>query len=170
MDFASGRLIVDDDLAPIMRAVSRNVNLTCFIDCCHSGTISRLAVGATATSGGPDQRPRFVEPSAELIAEHRAFRAQRGAGRVTRRTTLREVLFAACQPWEVAWESQGQGDFTRLAAARLRAAAGQVTNEAFCADVAAAFGEDPRQRPLLTCAAAARRKTLLASRSWWPEA
>jgi hypothetical protein len=163
VDFANGRLIIDDDLAPIMQSLGKDVNLTCFIDCCHSGTISRLAVGATATARGPDERPRFVEASADVVAGHRAFRAGGLAARVTKRSALREVLFAACQPWEVAWESRGQGDFTRLAAPRLRDAAGQVSNEAFQAEVISAFGEDPRQRPLLTCATSARRKALLGS-------
>jgi len=162
VDFASGRLIIDDDLAPFMQGLGKNVNLTCFIDCCHSGTISRLALGAAPTSRGPDERPRFVEATDDLVAAHRAFRAQRDGGRGTPRTALREVLFAACQPWEVAWESQGQGDFTRRVAPRLRAATGHVTNEAFQAEVSAAFGEEPRQRPLLTCAPSARRKLLLA--------
>jgi Caspase domain/N-acetylmuramoyl-L-alanine amidase len=162
VDFASGRLIIDDDLAPFMQGLGRNVNLTCFIDCCHSGTISRLALGAAPTFRGLDERPRFVEATDDIVAAHRAFRAQSDDARGRPRTALREVLFAACQPWEVAWESQGQGDFTRRTAPRLRAALGHVTNEAFQTEVSAAFGQAPRQRPLLTCAPSARRKMLLA--------
>ena len=162
VDFATGRLIIDDDLAPFMQGLGRHVNLTCFIDCCHSGTISRLALGAAPTSRGLDERPRFVEATDDIVAAHRAFRAHSGDARAKPRIALREVLFAACQPWEVAWESQGQGDFTRQAAPRLRAASGHVTNEAFQAEVSAAFGQAPRQRPLLTCPPSARRKMLLA--------
>ncbi len=162
VDFASGRLIVDDDLAPIMQTLGRLVNLTCFIDCCHSGTISRLAPGAAPVPHGGDERARYVEPTAELIAAHRAFRAGLGVQRASGRTPLREVLFAACQPSELAWESKGQGDFTRRAAPLLLTSAGQISNQAFQSQVVTAFGASPRQRPMLTCAASARRKTLLA--------
>ena len=105
----------------------------------------------------------LLRAGADVIAQHQAFRAQGGVARVKRRAALREVLFAACQPWEVAWESRGQGDFTRLAAPRLREAAGHSTNDAFQAELIAAFGEDPRQRPLLTCTASARRESLLGA-------
>ena len=162
VDFAAGRLIVDDDLAPIMRAVGRQVNLTCFIDCCHSGTISRMGPGAAPAPPAGDERPRYVEATAELIASHRAFRRQLGGVRAVRAAPLREVLFAACQPSELAWESKGQGDFTRWAAPRLLSSAGRVTNEAFHVQVVKGFGAAPRQTPMLTCSATARRRILLA--------
>jgi hypothetical protein len=42
-DHVSGEYIVDDDLAALFMALPQGVNLTCFIDCCHSGTICRIA-------------------------------------------------------------------------------------------------------------------------------
>ena len=76
---------------------------------------------------------------------------------------MREVLFAACEPDEVAWESHGQGDFTRKAARLLPQAAGRLSNEEFQQAVSAALGPAPRQHPMLTCAPGARAHGLLAS-------
>jgi hypothetical protein len=160
VDFATGRLLVDDDMGPVMAAIPEGVNVTLFIDCCHSGTINRFSVRPPVPERGTD-RARFVVATADLIAAHREFRAA-SRGRRAPRPRVREVLFAACQPWELAWESQGQGDFTRKAVRRLRDVAGRITHEAFVEQVTAAFGPAPRQHPLLTCTPAARDHVLLA--------
>ena len=159
VDFASGRLLLDDDVGLVLATIPEGVNVTLFIDCCHSGTISRFSVRPPVPEGAG---VRFVAANDTLVEAHRTFRA--GLPRATRaaRPRMREVLFAACQPWELAWESQGQGDFTRKAVRRLREAAGQVTHEEFVQQVTAAFGPAPRQHPLLTCAPAARAHVLLA--------
>ncbi|MGZ5884248.1 MAG: caspase family protein, partial [Burkholderiaceae bacterium] len=44
-DFASGNLVIDDDMRIIFGNLPDGVNLTCFFDCCHSGTITRFAGG-----------------------------------------------------------------------------------------------------------------------------
>ncbi len=161
VDFAAGHLLVDDDVGLVMARIPEGVNVTLFIDCCHSGTVSRFSVRPPIPDGG-DDRVRFVPATAALVEAHRAFRATRPQPVRAARPRMREVLFAACQPWELAWESQGQGDFTRKAVRRLRDVASQITNEAFVEQVTAAFGPAPRQHPLLTCAPAARERVLLA--------
>ncbi len=163
VDFATGRLLVDDDVCAVMATIPEGVNVTMFIDCCHSGTINRFSVRPPVPAG-TDDRARFMPATDALIEVHRAFRASH-PGTPAARPRMREVLFAACQPWELAWESQGQGDFTRKAVRRLRDVAGQISHEAFVEQVTAAFGPEPRQHPLLTCAPAARSHMLLASQA-----
>ncbi|HEX7088428.1 MAG TPA: caspase family protein [Vicinamibacterales bacterium] len=154
VDYGDGRLLIDDDLAPVMDRVPPRVNLTCFIDCCHSGTSTRLALDAP-----DDERVRRLVLPPSVVAAHRRFRAGR---RKPPRRARPEVLFAACRPGELAWETGGHGDFTRKATARLRDAALIATNEEFNDQVAAAFGPAPRQHPTLTCTASAKRRRLLA--------
>src|SRR5262249_18578889 len=40
-DYDTGAFIIDDDVAEVFQSIPTGVNVTCFIDCCHSGTISR---------------------------------------------------------------------------------------------------------------------------------
>jgi hypothetical protein len=163
VDFATGRLLVDDDMGAVMATIPEGVNVTLFVDCCHSGTINRFSVRPPVPVPA-EQRARFMPATDALVEAHRAFRGHHPATRAAR-PRMREVLFAACQPWELAWESQGQGDFTRKAVRRLRDVAGQISHEAFVEQVTAAFGPEPRQHPLLTCAPAARSHLLLASQA-----
>jgi hypothetical protein len=138
IDYSSGALLLDDDLADAYRRVPDGVILTLFMDCCHSGTNSRFAPIDRARARG-DERRRFLELTAEVEAAHRRFRA---GARPTQPTTAEESLpgiihFAACLDNQFAYESAGQGHFTRIAAAALASAVGRGrTNEDFAADVA----------------------------------
>jgi hypothetical protein len=168
-DFATGAFVIDDDVAEIFRAIPEGVNLTCFIDCCHSGTISRFAIGAPPSSNtARDQRPRFLKATAEMKQAHLEFRRRIGASRAlgTRGPeTMKEVLFSACLPSEVAWESDGHGDFTLRATRLLLSGLGGVTHEEFQRRITEAFGAAPRQHPNLDCAPAARELGLLQPRA-----
>ncbi|HLL46352.1 MAG TPA: hypothetical protein VK399_06570, partial [Longimicrobiaceae bacterium] len=140
------------------------VNVTLFIDCCHSGTVSRFGVGTAAQgSGARDERPRFVVADPALKQAHLDFRARLGRGRARHRgpETMTEVLFSACLSSELAWESNGQGEFTLRATGELRRGVDGVTHEAFAERVRRAFGPRPRQHPELDCAPAARSRALL---------
>lgn len=167
-DFAAGAFLIDDDIGQIFGRVPRGVNLTCFIDCCHSGTISRFAVGRpTAASSRPDERPRFLVATPQMIEAHRQYRARFGVSRGSSAgsgglTRMREVLFTACLSSEVAWESGGQGDFTRRAIPVLRNGAGRVTHREFEQQVIAAFGTSPRQHARLYCDPACEHNILLS--------
>ena len=59
----------------------------------------------------------------------------------------REVLFSACRATEVAWESAGQGDFTRAALPLLASGVGSVSNRDFVRSVVEVFGQNRRQTP-----------------------
>jgi hypothetical protein len=134
------------------------VRITSFIDCCHSGTISRFGIGPAVdgTAAHYDERPRFLEADSQMIAAHLAFRGRSGAGRsAASRAAQRDVLFSACRSTEVAWESGSQGDFTRQATAILRGA-GNFTNGSLLERIQSAFGPSPRQHPELHPASAAQ--------------
>ncbi|MET0622739.1 MAG: caspase family protein [Pyrinomonadaceae bacterium] len=156
-DFDEGALLIDDDVAEVFAGLPDGVNLTCFFDCCHSGSISRFAVGVSEENEARARgaRPRFVPASPALQQAHAEFRRRQGkrglSGGSRGPDSMKQVVFAACLDSEVAWESNGQGDFTRVAAPLLRAAQG-LTNEDFSRAVVGKFGASPRQHPELDCA------------------
>lgn len=165
-DFASGAFLIDDDIGEVFKRLPAGVNLTCFIDCCHSGTISRFAVGSPAPDGAPDERPRFIVATPEMIAAHRQYRAGLGGTRAAAAgsgglSRMKEVLFTACLSSEVAWESEGQGEFTRRAIPVLRNGAGRISNRDFEQQVIQAFGANPRQHARLYCDVSREHNRLL---------
>jgi hypothetical protein len=167
-DTDTPKLLMDFDVAVIFNALPDGVNLTCFIDCCHSGTITRMLVGlAPERFTGVDERPRFISLTPDQIAAVQNYRA--GFGAVARGQTvggparMRDIVFAACQAQEVAWESNGHGDFTRLATGILANRFSGITNQGFWDSVVAAFGPNARQTPLLDCAPSAKTRLLLSS-------
>jgi hypothetical protein len=169
-DTNTPKLLMDFDVATIFNALPDGVNLTCFIDCCHSGTITRMLVGlAPEHFTGVDERPRFISLTPDQIVAVRNYRAAFGA--TSRGLTIggparmRDIVFSACQAQEVAWESNGQGDFTRHATAILTNGFSGITNQQFRDSVVAAFGPSPRQTPLLDCAPPAKSRALLISSS-----
>lgn len=140
IDYTSGALLLDDDLADVYRRVPDGAVLTLFMDCCHSGTNSRFAPIDRSGARG-DERRRFLELTADLEEAHRRFRARgRGPEPTTAEESLPGVIhFAACLDNQFAYESGGQGHFTRMAAAAIAAAAARgQTNESFANDVATA--------------------------------
>jgi Caspase domain/N-acetylmuramoyl-L-alanine amidase len=155
-DFADGAFLIDDDIREILSKIPDGVNLTCFFDCCHSGTGTRLAIGAAPGAGaGRDQRRRFIPASEAMKAAHRKFRETGGQSRSVGpggQDRMRNILFSACQPHEVAWESDGHGDFTVRATRILAAGIEGMTNQQFADRVIAEFGQGARQRPMLDSA------------------
>lgn len=164
-DFASGALLIDDDIGRIFAKLPDGVNLTCFMDCCHSGTISRFAMGGTASTRPRDgsEHMRFIPAGTQLIAAHRRYREAMGPQAAVARgeAPLREVVFSACLSHEVAWESRGQGEFTVRANQVLAKGMDSLTNGQFAAAVSAAFGPDPRQHAKLYGSSAAESRLLL---------
>jgi hypothetical protein len=171
-DFSQGRLLIDDDIRSAVAQLKTGVNLTCFIDCCHSGTITRAIVpGGRPSALPPGSRARYIPYSREISDRHRQFRTGGGTAleaRDTPRATpeseaaLKEVCFSACQPHEVAYETGGAGQFTTRAMTVL-ASGGSLTNIAFMEQVTAAFGARPAQHPYLDCAQEAKMLPLLGS-------
>jgi hypothetical protein len=167
VDFDGGELLIDDDLRAIFAALPDGVNLTCFFDCCHSGTITRMALGARPAPLVRGKRARFIQASRQLIDHYMARRQARSmpamravpAGGLE---TMREVVFSACLSSEVALESQGQGDFTRHALQVLAQENAGLSNGAFADLVTQAFGAAPQQHARLYSSDAGRMQALLA--------
>jgi hypothetical protein len=166
VDYDSGAFLIDDDIAAAVAELPEGVHLTFLLDCCHSGTGSRFAARAgPELLRGRNVRARFIPASSDMQAAHRRYRAQSAARSIaTARAgaTMREVTFAACQSQEVAYEVDGQGEFTRRALEILTTNVAPLTNAEFYERVLAAFGSGARQRPHLDCDVGARAARFLA--------
>jgi hypothetical protein len=166
IDYAEGRFLIDDDLAVAFDQVPPGVSMTVFTDCCHSGSITRFAVGTPPGSGDANEKVRFINTTPEMEAAHAAFRASLGGTRAAASRgaydRAREVLFCACRSTEVALESDGHGHFTTRATGVLAAGIAGLTNSEFQRRVISAFGPNPRQNPELHCAGELREQPLLA--------
>jgi pimeloyl-ACP methyl ester carboxylesterase len=155
-----GGIVLDDDIFEALRLLPAGAAMTAFIDCCHSGTMTR-ALGAPPLGAAPgDARPRFVRPTAEMQEAYQRMKQEKsrsGSG-VSRSLTgepgLIGVQFAACQDSEVAFESNGAGHFTSIATRLLPESRG-LTNRAFHDRLIADFGPGRRQTPNLYCEPAA---------------
>lgn len=166
-DFANGAFVIDDDIGEIFNTILAGVNVTCFIDCCHSGTISRFAVGTPpqAQTAFKGQRSRFIQPTNQVIEAHRRFRKRTGTRAIGSGgfDLMKEVVFSACLSIEVAYENNGQGDFTRYATQLIQQGIQGLSHEEFERRAIAAFGATPRQHPRLYCNATMRGGLLLQS-------
>jgi hypothetical protein len=163
VDFPTGGFLIDDDLRAIFAEIPAGVNFTCFFDCCHSGTITRLVGPAPMRATGA--KPRFIHATPEMLDAHKRFRAEMRFVPPAARgpATMREISFTACTDSQVALESAGHGQFTLNALGVLRKGIQGVTNAQFHQSVLAAFGSDAStQTPQLDCAPAAKALLLLA--------
>jgi len=162
-DFASGALLIDDDVAQLFSRIPDGVLLTCFFDFCHSGTATRLAVGTANVGANATSRARFIPADARLIRAHEEFRKDsRSKTSVVNRGPdfMREVVFSACRPDQLAWESAGQGDYTRNVAPLL-ARWDSLTNQQFQDLLTSGFTPSGRQHPILDCAPSVRTNPFL---------
>ncbi|MEP7012485.1 MAG: caspase family protein [Acidobacteriota bacterium] len=150
VDFDQGALLIDDDLYELCQGLRRGTTLTLLMDCCHSGTNSRFAPPVSRSTQGAV--PRFLRLNASEIAAHeRVRRGTRSAPPVGERNPLPGVVsIAACRDNEVAFEEDGQGNFSRHALVVIgKVLAGRGTNQDFLEAVRSDFGEDLRQHPLM---------------------
>jgi hypothetical protein len=169
VDFASGALYIDDDIAKVFGQLPEGVNLTVFMDCCHSGTNTRFAVGleSGALALPEGSKARYVLPTLQLDQAHAQFRQQHPEARGARAggtggpESMRHVKFSACLDHEVALESGGNGEFTRRAMRVLQRGVRNLSNEGFLKAVQTEFGSGAQQKPMLDCASAAKAAALL---------
>lgn len=154
VDFEAGQLLIDDDIRAVFDTLPGGIQLTCFMDNCFSYSNTRFAVGKAALAGD-ESRARFVVLPPEVVFRYKAIRGAgmralaggegRGAGTPEE---MRWVAFAACNSDEVAYETRGRGDFSRIAVPLLEAG---LTNRQFRDRVIDGLGAQPRQHPKLDC-------------------
>ena len=166
VDYHTGALLVDDEVAEILGELPAGATMTLFMDCCHSGTNSRFAPVIRARSAQGD-KPRFMPLGDEIVEAYFASRGARASRRGADVSLPGIVHVAACQDHEFAWESNGQGDFTAAAVLMLaEAVRNRVLNEAFAAALAARVGTKRRQHPqLMELDPAMRNRAVLATAS-----
>ena len=169
-DFRAGKVLLDDDIGAELSKLRAGVNFSLFMDCCHSGSNTRVA--ANFADPLPEgAQPRYAKPTPELNEAHAAFRRGLGRNRAPASGTrsgnpyegASEVLFAAALPQQLANEINGAGVFTTTALRVLQNGLGNLTNQSFMAAVLAAFPAvfRSRQEPRLFCANAAEQRALL---------
>lgn len=146
-DHRSDGYLVDDDIAEVADQIPSGVNVTFFMDLCHSGSATRFAVGAldrhTSTA-----KVRFLPVDEQMLRVHQQTRSRsRGRSRNAYKDRP-EVLFSACAPHQTAKERGGQGDFTRYALQVLRDADANMTNLEFLEKVVR-VGQYEQQDPAL---------------------
>lgn len=165
-DFEAGAFILDDDIRREFSAIKPGVSLTCFLDCCHSGTATR--VFASSNPANDEIRsirmtgtPRYLKTDRDeriaLEEAHASFRADLARGRTLSRASgfgresMQWINFSACKSEEEALEHAGAGDFTTHALSILNGKRAPLTNEAFHDMVVGKFGERRAQTPVLDC-------------------
>jgi Caspase domain len=148
-DFDAGPLLLDDDLGALIDRIAPGVRLTLFMDCCHSGNNSRAAPVAGA-------RPRSVRLTAaqkqaflDWRAQQRPAQRSRSARPAVKRSASDpvEINFSACLSRELAWESNGHGEFTLHATRALRDGGAALAPDALYRRIVDAFGAARRQTP-----------------------
>ena len=171
VDFETGAFLIDDDIRAIFNLLPPGVNLTAFIDCCHSGTITRM-IGRNGPDIPEGARARFLQRTPQWedwMRAHSRFREHvlqtraitLGTRELVTNNDIRWVNFSACDSTEKALEQNGNGDFTRKAAALLVGDLTKYSHRSFQDAVIASFGERRRQTPQLDCPDAARDSLLL---------
>jgi len=157
VDFDQGAFLLDDDTRQILDLLPSGVSLTVFADCCHSGTITRV-LGSQLGSADP-ARARFLKRTDDwddLMSAHERFREHLALTRTQSVTTrslhvdrnsMRWVNFSACLAKEVALESNGNGEFSRIATKLLAGDISRYTQRSFQDALIGAFGSARQQTP-----------------------
>src|SRR5262245_34150217 len=124
VDMMTAGFIRDDEVRAILNRVPAGALVVGFIDCCHSGSITRMLrdLNLGGTNGS---RIRAITPTAAMIEIHR--RTRKG-GRALAPQTRRDIIFAACRDDQVAFETSGHGDYTTNVVPILRQNANGLTN------------------------------------------
>jgi len=147
VDMMTSGFLRDDEVRLILNEVPEGALAVAFIDCCHSGSITRMI----RELGGEDRsvsRARAIVPTPEMVDVHR--RTRKG-GRATPPPFRGDVLFAACRDDQVAFETGGHGDYTTRVVPLIREHGAGLTNLSLQLLIQGAFGPGARQNPMLDC-------------------
>ena len=165
IDFDQAACILDDDIAAITAALPEGVNLTSFIDCCHSGTVTRMLIGgAHAARNAANYRARYMVATPAMEDINREFHGQKAARGIRNRrmATQRDILFSACSSRQTAKEHGAQGDFTMAATGVLSTLGTGISNDEFLRRTTSSFSGWDDQTPELWCNDLFKHRSLLA--------
>ena len=153
VDFAEGNLLLDDDLGELWDTLPDGVSLTIFFDSCHSG-------GGQREVGKQLPGARYATLTRDMLT---AFRQKRPDSRAVRpEPPERGYFYGACLASEVAYEHDGQGDFTKATLPLLgKALAAGTTNEQLSAQIIKEFGSARVQTPILLVPAGLEGRAVL---------
>lgn len=162
VDFGQSACIIDDDIAAITAQLPSGVNLTHFIDCCHSGTISRMMAGARTLRQGIPSRSRFVAatPLMEQLNENLRSQLPKNSRAISERAQ-RDILFSACTSHQTAKEHGTQGDFTKAATQVLAQYGMSISHADFLRLTTTSFNGWDDQTPELWCDDLLKHRSLL---------
>jgi hypothetical protein len=164
VDMMTAGFIRDDEIREIMNGIPEGALVVCFLDCCHSATLLRML--------------QLVEPRALTlqptrgVSKARSLRVTSAMREVHLRTRVpgrvvapsgrrRDICFAACRDEQVAFETDGHGDFTSRVVPLLQQGTAGLSNLTIQQRIRDAFGVDPRQNPMLDCDSSAEAEIFL---------
>jgi hypothetical protein len=158
VDMMTAGFIRDDEMRQILNSIPSGALVVSFLDCCHSETMTRMLRELDAE----DMRIRLaraIPPTAEMIDLHRRTRSRGRA--VAPSGQRRDISFTACRAEQVAFETDGHGDYTSTVVPLLRQATAGVSNLLIQERIRDAFGTNPRQNPRLDCESSAEGRPFL---------
>jgi hypothetical protein len=174
-DFLQGRFLRDDDLGLALEAFDPGVSVLLIVDCCYSGSITRIvgenAPGTMVPGLGrrPVRVPRFIPFLPLPVRQAAAGNARMRGAKMVGATVQADVLspgnlaaFQACRDIEVAYESAESGvvmgDFTRRLCRVLESAGRTIYRGTVHQRVLDAFGPNRSQTPVLYAPNGAKRR------------
>jgi hypothetical protein len=157
VDMMTSGFLRDDEVRAILNRVPQGALAVAFIDCCHSGSITRM-IRRLGEENTNVSRARAIPATAEMIEVHR--RTRKG-GRAVAPPSRNDVLFAACRDDQVAFETGGHGDYTARVVPIIRQGGSGLTNLAVQKLIQAEFGAGARQNPMLDCDVLAESRPFL---------
>lgn len=184
----TGKFLIDDEIRAILADLAPGVGFTAILDCCYSGTSTRFLsriptypippskdsrLANFAEIGSKIKRQRWLPANSEAIGLHREFRltqmdrqgraTQRGKARTA--ATHRWVALGACEEWEVAFETHGEGgDFTTRALRVLNRHGHTLSVGGFHKELLREFGPDRAQTPKVDATSGEMKRVLFGLR------
>jgi hypothetical protein len=155
-DFDDGAFLIDDELRELLRKTPSGVRVTCFMDCCHSGTNSRVLMSGTPAQRSGKRRFLALDEAQRRAVVDKYMRVRSSMRRdATARSfgqdAMTWVSFAACQDSESALEHDGSGDFTRIALDVLAGSRSALRHGEFFDLIQSGFPPPRVQTPVLDC-------------------
>jgi hypothetical protein len=127
-------LIIDDELRELFSGLAKGASLSVISDSCHSGTVTRAALGENIPGlrTPDDRRVRFLHPT--LIGRRgiaNPWKAVASRAAKHPESKMKEVLLSGCTPTEYSYDALIDGKYhgamTYYALRAIREAGGQIT-------------------------------------------